>query len=167
MLIVKTLKYLSLHCICHTKVKFPIICVCSIGSLYLIYHTLISRVVCIRFLSLGLCNSLCVLGCCCWSVAQCRKSEKFLVLYILYVLRCNVSFFFGCVIPLWSGVFYAVLNFPCSTEFIIEVQFQDKQLTKLFTCVCVCVWGGGAKLGTCHHQCVNMFIWQPMHGHRH
>jgi hypothetical protein len=37
------------------------------------------------------------------------------------------------------------------TEFIIEVQFQDKQLTKLFICVCVClcvcVCGGGGGGG--------------------
>ena len=49
-------------------------------------------------LKLRICDPLCVLSCFYWAVTQCRESEN-LDLCILYILKCNISFF-DCVSPL-------------------------------------------------------------------
>ena len=117
--------------VCHSTVFVTqrssslFICVCSNRSLYLLYHPLISRVVRVRFFwSSGLYNSLCVLGCCCWSVALSKIGEDFWF---------YISPFFGCVIPLCSVIFvlFGVLRLhgACVGDPVYNPELQNRTRT--------------------------------------
>jgi hypothetical protein len=104
--------------ICHCGVCITI-CPSSliIGFRHVVSHTSYLTYLCVICLirSSGLCDPLCVLSCFYWTVPQCRESEN-LDLCILYVLKCNISFFmlyqpfvqsityafFGCISPLYK-----------------------------------------------------------------
>jgi len=64
-----------------------IIGVCRIGLLYLIHHTLFTRVLLVRFEAHDYATHYVFSVCCYWAIAQCRDSEH-LDLYILCVLKC-------------------------------------------------------------------------------
>ena len=83
------------HCtVCITIMPSSLI----IGFCHVVSHTSFPVYLYIACLiwSSGLRDPLCVLSCFNWAVTQCRESEN-LDLCVLYILKCNISFFFWVV----------------------------------------------------------------------